>query len=132
MAEKVENLNYSQNRRPDNPWHNENVKKSGAFVFKDNRKLYEAMLLRRAGWSLNALAHLYDCDRTSLRYQVRRFCIFPLEGEVFVPERIVKRIIFEIKPKEIEWTIIDGERVSLGKSYQDYLKEAQFPPIKRN
>ena len=105
-------------------------KKSGAFIFIDKSKLLEMLLLRKQGWTFVALADLYNCDRTSLRYQCRKYQIFPIKkefksnsNEVFNPKRISTHILVEIFPKKVSnWTTVDGERVNLGKSYADYLK----------
>lgn len=106
------------------------MKKAYTFISKDNSTLLEILQLRRVGFSLDFLAELYDCDRTSLRYQCRKYQIFPQKtifiknsDEVFNPKRIANHIILEIYPKEeSNWTIIDGEKVNTGKSYADYLK----------
>lgn len=108
------------------------IKKSGTFIFRDNNKLLEMLVLRRQGWTFYALAELYHCDRTSLRYQCRKYQIFPIKTiqirndkskEIFDPRRIATQIIIELKPQEEEsqWTIIDGEKINRGKSYADYI-----------
>lgn len=107
----------------DNQWHNAIVRNSYVKVFVDKQKLYEMALLRRMGWTFTALAILYNCDRTSVRDQCRKYCIFPLGEEVFNPERIVTRILVKENPvSKTAWTIIDGEKVCLGRSYKDYFK----------
>lgn len=109
------------------------MKKSGTFIFKDSNKLLEMLMLRRQGWTFYALAELYNCDRTSLRYQCRKYQIFPIKTiqirndkskEIFDPRRIVTQIIIEIQPLEQEkqWIIIGDEKINTGKSYADYLK----------
>lgn len=108
------------------------LKKIGKFVFSDPSKLLEMLNLRRAGWTFVSLSEYYNCDRTSLRYQCRKYQIFPHKTvftfdphhlEVFDPKRITRTILLTIYPKEDEkWTLIDGERVNLGRSYTDYLK----------
>lgn len=107
------------------------VKKSGTFIFIDKNKLLEMLSLRRDGWTFVALAELYDCDRTSLRYQCRKYQIFPIKkifiknsNEVFDPKRIAHNIIIEINPvvENPQWKVVDGERINTGKSYADYLK----------
>ena len=99
------------------------------FVSKDPSKLLEILALRRQGFSLEFLAELYNCDRTSLRYQCRKYQIFPNKtvfiknsNEIFDPRRIASQITIEINPPAVShWTMIDGEKVNLGKSYKDYL-----------
>lgn len=106
------------------------TKKSGTFIFIDKEKLVEMLGLRRAGWTFVALAEFYNCDRTSIRYQCRKYQIFPTKtefisnsSEVFNPKRIATQIVVKIVPHKISnWVIVDGERINTGKSYADYLK----------
>lgn len=109
------------------------MKKPYTLLSKDIEKLLEMLALRRAGYSFNFLADLYDCDRTTLRYQCRKYQIFPIKQiqipnskakEIFNPERIVHDIIITITPKQTSnWIIIDGERINAGKSYAEYLRD---------
>ena len=110
------------------------IKKSGTFVFKDHHKLVEMLALRRMGWTFVSLANLYSCDRTSLRYQCRKYQIFPEKTkfiknqEIYSPDKISSAIIISLYPKKkSNWTMIDGERINLGKSYADYLKQSISP-----
>lgn len=106
-------------------------KKSGAFVFVNKDKLLEMLSLRKAGWTFVSLAELYNCDRTSLRYQCRKYQVFPQKTkfnfnphllEVFDPKRIITQIIVEIHPPEkSDWIEINGEKINKGKSYSEYL-----------
>lgn len=115
------------------------MKKNPTFISRDFETLLEIMELRRMGFSLDFLADLYNCDRTSLRYQCRKYQIFPIKTvfirndkskEIYNPKRIAQEIIIKVKPEdEQQWTIIGGERVNLGKSYADYLKSVS--PYKR-
>lgn len=109
--------------------------------FTDTDKLIELLELRRLGWTLTALAELFDCDRTSLRYQCRKYMVFPPKtvfiknsNEVFDPKRIAHQIIIEIEPpkppEESKWVEVDGERINIGMSYADYVKK-QFSPYKQ-
>lgn len=113
------------------------MKKSYNFISKDFNKLLEMLSLRRAGWTFVALADLYNCDRTSLRYQCRKYQVFPDKKiyiknskEVFDPRRISHYIIVELYPKKVSnWKVIDGEKINTGKSYADYL--ASLSPYKK-
>ena len=106
------------------------VKKQYNLISQDLDKLLEMLSLRRDGWTFVFLAELFDCDRTSLRYQCRKYQIFPIKKvftknskEVFNPKRISHNILIEINPIEpSQWVDVDGERVNTGKSYSDYLK----------
>ncbi len=106
---------------------------SKVYIFSKNpEKLLEMLALRRAGFSFDFLSELYNCDRTTLRYQCRKYQIFPVKTvfirndkspEIYNPKRIIKKIIEELYPERISnWTIVDGERINTGKSYADYLK----------
>lgn len=105
-------------------------KKPYTFISKDKNKFIEMLTLRRAGWTFVALAELFDCDRTSLRYQCRKYQVFPTKtifiknsNEVFNPKRIAKQIVLEIYPKKVSnWVVVDGEKINTGKSYADYLR----------
>jgi hypothetical protein len=109
------------------------MKKTYTFISKDPTILLEILDLRRAGLSLDFLAELYNCDRTSLRYQCRKYQIFPMKTvfirndkspEIFNPKRIASRVLIAVAPpKASNWTIVDGERINTGKSYADYLKD---------
>ncbi len=102
-------------------------------IFKDKEKLLEMLSMRRQGFTFSFLARMYKCDRTSLRYQCRKYQIFPEKtvyvrnnqsAEIFNPNKIASRIILKIAPSfRSQWKVIDGERVNLGKSYKEYLKE---------
>lgn len=107
------------------------IKKSGTFVFSDKDKLIEMLALRRSGWTFESLAELYSCDRSSLRYQCRKYQIFPHKTrfhfnphslEVFDPKRIITSVLIEVYPIDTQWTIIDGEKINKGKSYAEYLE----------
>lgn len=107
------------------------MKKTYTFISKDPEKLLEILSLRKAGLSLDFIAELYNCDRTSLRYQCRKFQVFPVKTifirndkstEIFNPKRIAHQILMEIAPPVVSnWTMVEGERINTGKSYADYL-----------
>lgn len=113
------------------------MRKSYTFISKDPIILLEILNLRRQGWSFVSLAELYDCDRTSLRYQCRKYQVFPKKtmfiknsNEVFNFKRIVHQVVAELYPQEVSnWIIVDGEKVNKGKSYADYL--ASVSPYKK-
>lgn len=108
------------------------MKKAYTFISKNPATLLEILELRRLGLSLNFLAEIYNCDRTSLRYQCRKYQVFPTKTvfvrndkskEIFNPKRIASQVIIEIAPHRLShWVTVDGERINTGKSYADYLK----------
>lgn len=106
-------------------------------ISKDPDILLEILSLRLAGWTFTAIATLYNCDRTSLRYHFRKYQIFPVKkvfvknsNEVFDPQRIASTVIVELFPTNTStWTVIDGEKINTGKTYAEYL--AELSPYKR-
>lgn len=105
------------------------MKKAYTFISKNPQQLLEILELRRQGFSLDFLAELHNYDRTSLRYQCRKYQVFPTKTifiknspEIFNPPRIAHQIIIELNPiQPSKWVIIDGEKINRGKSYADYL-----------
>lgn len=84
------------------------------------------MMLRRAGWGFEPIAIIYHCDRSSIRKQTRKYVILP-EVKYFYPQKIAVKIVAELNIGEstTEWADIQGERVCLGKSYADYIKQGR-------
>ena len=102
-------------------------------ISKDSEKLLEVLYLRRAGWALESLSEMYNIRRQSLRYQCRKYQIFPIKtnyiknsNDIFNPKRVIAQIILQIKPVTTQWLVVDGERINQGKSYKDYLKDSKF------
>ncbi len=112
------------------------MRKPRTSISKDKEILLEILDLRRAGWTFVSLAQLYDCDRTSLRYQCRKYQVFPIKkiyiknsNEVFDPKRIAFHILQEMYPAKVSnWVVVDGEKINTGKSYSEYL--AALSPYK--
>lgn len=87
-------------------------------VFASPDTLSEMLKLRQQGWSLKALAHKYNCDHTSVRKACIRNGVAPkviITHKQIVPFSIA---IFRIN-YYIDW---NGERVSRGKSYRQYVR----------
>lgn len=94
---------------------------SGIRVFAVEGTLHEMLTLRQQGWSLKALAHRYNCDHTSIRKACIRNGIAPkvvITHKQVIPFSIA---IFRIH-YYIDW---NGERVSRGKTYRQYLRAEQ-------
>lgn len=88
---------------------------------KDRNKLYEASKLRRDGWSYTSISIVFDCDRKSLSNQFDKFGIVPLGNDIYTLESILGKVLKKITPKT-EWRIeSNGDRVCLGRNYEDYL-----------
>lgn len=105
------------------------MRKTRTSISKDKDTLLEILTLRRAGWTFVSLSELYNCDRTSLRYQCRKYKIFPTKkiyiknsNEVFDPKRIAVHVLHQLYPIVLSsWTVVDGEKINTGKTYAEYL-----------
>lgn len=96
-------------------------------IFQDREKLAEMLDLRLGGYSISALATLFKCDKSSIRYQCDKYNVEPPYKEVYAVERIASQVTSSAIGN---WKIINGERVNMGKSYKEYLQEVGFkyPP----
>src|SRR3990167_4921209 len=75
-------------------------------VFRNEKVLKEMLDLRSKGWSFPALAARYDCDHSSIIWQVKKHGVEPLV------------------PIEHSWTEKKGARkINQGKDYAGYLRE---------
>ena len=104
------------------------MRKNDKAIFKDKNKLTIKLNLRLNGYSVESLATIYGCDRTSISNQCDKYDIVPVD-KVYGIERFFRKII----PKEdtnfrspSHWMIIDGERINMGHSYKEYF----YPPRK--
>ncbi len=80
--------------------------------------------LRLAGLSVNVLARLYKCDRSTVRYNVAG-----IEPVMNVPVfGVARKIIqqFPLFPHERRlYKEVDGYRINSGKSYKEYLRDGK-------
>lgn len=102
--------------------HNLGVKNTRPFSDRD--LLIEAVNLRINGWALSSLALLYTVDKSSLRGQFKKYRVRP-KTDVYIVERIVMKPISQQAFEMNKWKIVDGEKVSRGKTYEDYMREPQ-------
>lgn len=84
-------------------------------VFEDSKVLNEMLFLRLRGWSLKELAWRYGCEHTSIRKQCIRYGL-PM-NIVLLP-----RPIITFRLVRTDW---NGERINVGKTYQEYLKDEE-------
>lgn len=70
----------------------------------------EMLMLREAGWTLNALADLYHVDFSTIYYHSKRNCII-LSQEFSIP--FIVRLVIQKQP------LVKAKPLC----YQDYLKE---------
>src|SRR5260221_11247967 len=87
-------------------------------TFIQKNKLYAMLNLRLNGLAMSSLALLFGVDRSSIAYQCEKYQIGPQDDSIYTIERIISQII----PKQnIQYKIVNGEKINLGKSYKDYL-----------
>lgn len=82
-------------------------------VFKQTNVLVSMLFLRQSGWSLKDIAYLFGCDHSSVRRMCQKYRI---ESPLRDPPPRVRFIRVQY-----DW---NGERLSRGKTYQEYLVEA--------
>lgn len=80
----------------------------------DNPLVLQTMIsLRLQGWTIHELSIIFGCNKTS----IRKACIRNnIPNRLYIIPRPEIRFIYV--PKEE-----DGERINIGKSYKEYLKE---------
>jgi hypothetical protein len=100
-------------------------------LFLDKDRLYKMINLRMNGYAYTTLAGIFHCDISSVRHQCKKYEIQPVEP-IYSLERIVSDILEETEPNEIEWEIMYGEKISKGKTYEEYLAAAGYPHIKNS
>lgn len=92
-------------------------------LFAERTALYAMVNLRALGWTLDAIAGFYGCDRTSVRAQCRKYGIVPLGTAVWGIDRLSAGPLRNRPMPLAEWRVMDGQRVCMGrKSYADYLR----------
>lgn len=114
-------------------------------IFQTNPEILQEMLYlyqNNNKWNINRLARKYDCDRTSILYQLKKYGIYKIgkkelrkkEGKPRIIILPIKKIKIEkIKPYIIKPYIDErGEPVNPGKSYEEYLKEYLKKYLKKN
>jgi hypothetical protein len=94
-------------------------------LFAEKPLLYRAVNLRLNGYATTSLALIFNCHRSSIETQLDRYQVTPI-GPVYTIERIASDALFHLVPPEPKWEEVDGERISKGKSYKEYLQESQF------
>ena len=95
-------------------------------LFNNNPKLLKDMLeMRRAGLSVETLAYLFRCDRSSIRYQCKKHNV-KFDGGRGVGIMHIQRPIIELVQKmdpRNKWTIGENGRIlSKENKYDDYRK----------
>ena len=82
---------------------------------KDKEKLYVLVNLRRIGWANTSLASLFGVHEWTIRDQLKTYGISKQEI-TFGTKGIINKILSR-------WNIVNGERITRGKTYIQYLKE---------
>lgn len=96
----------------------------------DEEKLSSLIGQAKFGWSSRGLADMFGCDRTSIKFQIRKHKIKKLKKPKSLKKflsRLVRQIILEWKmkiPKEQDskWIDTGNGRINAGKNYEDYKK----------
>lgn len=99
-------------------------------LFRDRRALDTMVNLRLSGWSLASLEVIHNCDKSSIKNQLEKYGVRP-QVPIFSLVQIITPILMKEFSKPPIWKVIDGERIRIGKSYDDYLleqKKRNFPP----
>ena len=94
-------------------------------VFSSKPLISLLVNLRFAGYSVTSLGILFNCHHSSVEYQLDRYGVSPV-GPVYTLERIASDTLFHLVPPEPLWEEVEGERISRGKTYEEYMKEASF------
>ena len=93
-------------------------KQGNGTVFKDPKKLYEMLELRKAGWTFPKLAEKYACDHSSIQYHVRKHKT-KLPASIVYGQSLKVKTIFEE-------TDALGEKVRNVKHYAYYKKQDEL------
>jgi hypothetical protein len=90
--------------------------------YRNPSKLYLLVNLRQAGWSTYSLAELFNVNRASIIFQLKKYQVVPVVP-VLPTQRIVRQVMVDILPPKKNYIEIAGERINLGHDYADYLKQ---------
>lgn len=93
------------------------VKNGYRKVFADPQKLEQLITLRRVGWAETSLALFFGCGFPSVSTKLAKQRV-PHPKKVFSIEIIASKVIPQA---ETRWRMSGGERICVGKSYDDYL-----------
>ena len=88
-------------------------------VFKNPQTVEEMLILRREGWTIQHLALKYHCTPAVIFRTCEKNNLHNIQIRM-IPVVLFKRVL-----------ILDGERINLGKSYREYLKEKGIKQPKR-
>ena len=104
-----------------------------SFFVKNPQYLYEALLLRQAGWSLRSIADFYHVDRTSIRDHARKYVIIPITT-VFPLEQVINKVLVKysyIEPsKRVKLYSTYPEKNFINNTYADMVRK-QYPNRKK-
>ena len=100
------------------------MRKGDNKLFLDLDKLSTMLNLRRCGTAYDTLALYYQCDRTSIEEQCKKYGVYP-EIEVLGVRAVVKLFLDDID-KDNLWEVDNGMKYNKGRTYEDYLLK-QYP-----
>lgn len=101
------------------------MRKGDHKLFSEKPLLYQVVALRLNGYATTSLAILFNCHRSSVESQLERYAIAPM-GQIYAIERIASHALFQLVPPEPKWEDDDGEQISKGKTYKQYLEESRL------
>ena len=90
-------------------------------IFRDKKVLQEMLDLVQDGFSISSIARKFQIDHKSVRYQITKSQMPPVKATKKLnspPQRIPK----DLKNTDLkDFYVENGERINVGKSYQEYL-----------
>lgn len=96
----------------------------GKKTFLNKQKLYNMIQLRRSGLSYYSLGLFFNCSRKAVEAQCKKYGV-----EIYLHPIRIERIVLHIvnpnngKKQKQSFRIEAGEKINIGKSYKEYLKE---------
>lgn len=98
-------------------------------VFRNYDLLTEMLSLRAEGSSFMALGDKYGVDHSSIVYQCQKHSVVvAMTNPIIVQRTMQKEKVVAIKPQPLidgVWQVTEsGEKVNVGRSYQEYLEIA--------
>lgn len=98
-------------------------------IFLDKRKLYVMVSLRLNGWSSSSLASLYGCHRSSIDSQLKKYHLDTIEGTFYL-DGALAFVLSNLVTAEPKWDVVDGEVITRGKTYKEYVKDSELPSLR--
>lgn len=88
-------------------------------AFKDPKQLEKLYTLRSNGVRITVLAEMFNCDRSTIHWHLRKKGVKPVK--LLAREKGKRRS--PNAPPPYEQIVVNGEKLSIGRDYKDYLKD---------